>query len=81
MGLIILEVKVTLHGILRDYLPRQAKGKMALTLPEGTTINDVLQQLNIKQTISAAVGGVQVETNHVLQDGDDLQMFRMIGGG
>jgi sulfur carrier protein ThiS len=50
-------------------------------LPEGATINDVLQQLKIRQTISAAVGGVQVETNHILQDGDDLQMFRMIGGG
>jgi sulfur carrier protein ThiS len=76
-----LEVKITLHGILRDYLPRQAKGKTTLTLPEGATINDVLQQLKIRQTISAAVGGVQVETNHILQDGDDLQMFRMIGGG
>lgn len=76
-----MEVKITLHGILRDYLPRQAKGKTTLTLPEGATINDVLQQLKIRQTISAAVGGVQVETNHILQDGDDLQMFRMIGGG
>lgn len=76
-----MEVKLTLHGILRDYLPRQAKGKTSLTLPDGATIADVLQQFEIKQTVSAAINGIQVETSQVLQDGDDLQMFRMIGGG
>lgn len=76
-----MEVRLTLHGILRDYLPRQAKGKTTLTLPEGASINDVIQQLNIRHTVSAAVGGVQVENNYVLGDGDDLQMFRPIGGG
>ena len=76
-----MEVKLTLHGILRDALPRQAKGKTTLTLSEGATVADVLQQFKLKQTVSAAVGGVQVEPSHILQDGDDLQIFRMIGGG
>lgn len=80
-GIIILEIKLTLHGILRDYLPRQAKGKTILALPEGTSINDVIRQLNIRHTVSAAVGGMQVENNYQLRDGDDLQMFRPIGGG
>lgn len=76
-----MEIKLTLHGILRDYLPRQAKGKTTLNLPEGANINDIVQQLNLKHTVSAAVGGVQVENNYVLRDGDDLQLFRPIGGG
>lgn len=76
-----MEVQVTLHGILRDTLPRQAKGKTRLTLPEGATVADVLQKFGLKQRVSAAVGGLQVEHSHVLQDGDDLQLFRMIGGG
>ncbi len=77
-----MEVHITLHGLLRDYLPRQAKGKTTLSLPDGATIEAVLQQLKIKQTtVSAAVGGVQMEPDHVLQDGDDLQVFRAIGGG
>lgn len=76
-----MEIKITLHGILRDYLPRQAKGKTTLTLPAGAAVDDVIQQLKIKQIVTAAVDGVQVETDHVLQDGDDLQIFRMIGGG
>jgi sulfur carrier protein ThiS len=76
-----LEVQLTLHGILRDHLPRQAKGRTTLTLPAGATVAEVLQQFKLKSTVSAAVGGVQVEHTHVLQEGDDLQLFRMIGGG
>lgn len=76
-----MEIKVTLHGILRDYLPREAKGKTTLALPEGATVDDVVRQLEIRQTVTAAVDGAQVETNYVLKDGDELQMFRIIGGG
>jgi sulfur carrier protein ThiS len=76
-----LDVHVTLHGILRDYLPRAAKGKTTLTLLEGTTIDDLIKQFKIKQTVTAAIDGQQVESSHVLQEGDDVQMFRMIGGG
>jgi sulfur carrier protein ThiS len=50
-------------------------------LAEGTSIADVIQQLKIRQNVSAAVGGVQVENSYVLQEGDELQMFRPIGGG
>ena len=76
-----MDVHVTLHGILRDYLPRAAKGKTTLTLLEGTTIDDLIKQFKIKQTVTAAIDGQQVESSHVLQEGDDVQMFRMIGGG
>jgi sulfur carrier protein ThiS len=76
-----LEIKVTLHGILRDYLPREAKGKANLDLPDGASIAEVVQQLKIKQTVTAAVDGVQVEPSYVLKAGDNLQLFRMIAGG
>ncbi len=76
-----MEVKLTLHGILRDYLPRQAKGKTSLALPAGSTVAEVVAQLMIKQTITVAVNGIQVNLNYVLHDGDDLHLFRMMGGG
>jgi len=76
-----MEINVTLHGILRDYLPRKAKGKIMLDLPIGTTVDDVVRQLNIKQNVSAAVNGVEVENNHVLQAGEELHLFRFIAGG
>jgi sulfur carrier protein ThiS len=76
-----VEITVTLHGILRDYLPRTARGKTNLQLPEGATINDVVQQLKIKQNVSAAVDGVEVQTDHLLQSGEELHLFRLIAGG
>ncbi len=76
-----MEIKVILHGVLRDRLPRQAKGKTTLTLPAGASVAEVLQQLQLSPTVSAAVGGAQVEASHPLQDGDEVQLFRMIGGG
>jgi sulfur carrier protein ThiS len=76
-----MEVKVTLHGILRDYLPRQAKGQTILNLPEGTTVGEVVQQLEIKQNVSAAVAGAEVELNRVLQEDEELHLFRLIAGG
>jgi sulfur carrier protein ThiS len=76
-----LEIQVTLHGILRDYLPRQTKGKTILSLSENTTVADIVSQFKIKQTVAAAVNGSQVESSHTLQSGDNLHLFRMIGGG
>jgi sulfur carrier protein ThiS len=76
-----MEIKLSLHGILRDYLPRTAKGKTTLTLPAGATVNDVIQQLKIKQTVSAAINGLEVENSYMLQEGEELHLFRLIAGG
>lgn len=76
-----MEIKVTLHGILRDYLPRSAKGRTTLALTEGTTIAEVVQQLEIKQNVSAAIDGEEVETSHTLREGEAVDLFRLIAGG
>ena len=76
-----MDVNIKLHGILRDYLPKKAKGRTTLTVPEGTTISNIIEQLKIKQTVSAVVNGIEVENKYTLQDDDDLQMFRLIAGG
>ena len=76
-----MEINITLHGILRDYLPKKDKGRTTLAIPEGATINNIIEQLKIKQTVSAVVNGAETENSHTLQNGDELQMFRLIAGG
>lgn len=76
-----MEIKITLHGILRDHLPRQAKGKTRLTLPERATVQTVIDQLQLKRGATAVVNNQEVDKFHILQDGDELQLFRLIGGG
>ena len=76
-----MEINITLHGILRDNLPRQAKGKTTLTLPNSSTVAEAVQQLKITRSVSAAVNGTEVDLDHVLQNGEELQLFQLIGGG
>ena len=76
-----MEIHVTLHGILRDTLPRAAKGKTSLTLSAGAAVDTAVQQLQIRQSVTAAINGRQVGLDHPLAEGDHLHLFRMIGGG
>jgi sulfur carrier protein ThiS len=76
-----MNIHIILVGSLRDKLPKQAKGRTRLTLAEGATVAQAIDALNLSPTTTAAVGGVTVDKGHVLQEGDELQLFRMVGGG
>jgi sulfur carrier protein ThiS len=77
----MLEINITLVGSLRDKLPKAAKGKTILTLPSGATVADVIAHLHLSSTVSAAIHGVAVDHSRVLQTGDEVQLFRQLGGG
>ena len=79
--LAIMEIQVKLHGILRDTLPRAAKGQTRLTLLPGATVATAAAALGLKATVSVSVNGQQTTFDHVLQDNDELQFFKLIGGG
>ena len=76
-----MEIKVVLVGSLRDKLPSANRGKTTLTLPEGSTVADVVAQLQIASTTAAGINGTQIDKAHVLKDGDEVQLFRQLGGG
>lgn len=76
-----MEIHVTLIGSLRDQLPKQARGRATLTLPDAGTAGDLLAHLALPATVSVAVAGVKVEAGHSLHDGDQVQVFRQLGGG
>ncbi len=77
-----MRVNLSVYGMLRDKLPPEAKGKTTLDLPDGSTIQDVLDQLGVNMLIKASVNEELVrDLSHPLQDGDSLQLFRPVGGG
>lgn len=76
-----MQINVTLVGSLRDKLPKAAKGKTTLFLPDDATVADAIAQLGLSNTISAGIGGLAVDHSHRLQPGDELQLFRQLGGG
>lgn len=76
-----MQINVTLVGSLRDKLPKAAKGKTTLTLSDDATVADAIAQLGLSSTVSAGIGGVAVDHNQRLQPGNELQLFRQLGGG
>jgi thiamine biosynthesis protein ThiS len=77
-----LEVNVHLHGILRDHLPPEAKGRATIDLEDGATVGDLITQLGIKRRVVIALNGDhKPEATHILDDGDQVSVFTVIGGG
>lgn len=77
-----MKVKVKLYGLLRDKLPREAKGQSVIELPPHSTVQDLLTTLQINSMVKTAINDVLVrDLQHELQDGDDVQFFRPVGGG
>jgi sulfur carrier protein ThiS len=78
----VIKVKVTLHSYLAEYLPADMKGETLLDLEEGTTIQNVTQQLGLPGTVAFAVNET-IERNSVreLKNGDHLRYLRPGAGG
>lgn len=77
-----MQVKVYLQGILRDHLPPEAKGRATVNLNDRATVGDLLAELGIKRQVVVALNDDQdPEETHVLQDGDEIAIYTIIGGG
>jgi thiamine biosynthesis protein ThiS len=78
----MISIHIRLHGALRDKLPPEAKGRTTLSLPEGTTVTAVLEQLSLQRRTEVAVNDEIVDNRDIpLQDGDRLEVFRPAAGG
>lgn len=77
-----MRIPVTLYAIMRELLPKEARGKTVLELPEGSTLADARACLNLPAAAVCAVNG-QVERDdcRVLREGDTLGVFKAAGGG
>jgi sulfur carrier protein ThiS len=77
-----MDITIRLHGLLRDKLPPETKGKTSLTLPGGATVKDVLSHFDIDRIVSIAVNDeIELEETHPLHDGDHVEIFRSGAGG
>ncbi len=77
-----MQVKVELMGALVDYLPIEEKGKTELSLPDQSTITDLLKKLKIKHRVAIAVNDDHdLDMNHELSEGDQVLVFTGVSGG
>jgi thiamine biosynthesis protein ThiS len=77
-----LEIHLQLYSILREKLPNDAKGRAVLQLDEGTTLADLLVELNINRRVVFSVNGVHItDEAHPLSNGDSVKIFSSVSGG
>jgi len=80
-----MDIEVKLFSILAVYLPPEADGRrVGLTVPEGTTVAEILDQLGIPRKLAKLIvidGIIHQRTDRVLTDGNVLSLFPAIAGG
>ena len=78
----ILEIHLQLFSILRDKLPPELKGRTVLQLIEGSTLKDLLIELEIDRRVAISVNDVQErDRSRALEDSDIVKIFTSVGGG
>ncbi|HYB72389.1 MAG TPA: MoaD/ThiS family protein, partial [Candidatus Sulfotelmatobacter sp.] len=83
-GIGAMKVQVELYATLSKFLPPGAEGrKVAVELPEGATVGDLLKRLAIPGEMAALllVNGTHRPPETVLKDGETLAMFPPLAGG
>ena len=77
-----MQIKVVLFSVFREKLPRENRGRTTVELPENSSIKDLLAKLEINITATCSVNGqLEYDQTTQLKDGDEVQIFRPVGGG
>ena len=81
---LLIQVTVHLHTILRRQTPEGLISRMDVTLPEGSTLADLIKELGIELSpddLLLVVNQRTAEPERVLQDGDNVNLIPSISGG
>jgi molybdopterin converting factor small subunit len=79
-----VRIEVKLFATLSRFLPGPSNGQSAtVDLPDGSTVNDLLESLGIPTDLPAVllVNGRDAAPGQVLRHGDELAMFPPLAGG
>lgn len=75
-------IRVVLFGVFREKLPPEARGRTTVELPQGSPLRAVLEHFNLPPNAACAVNGqLEPDCERMLQEGDEVQVFRQAGGG
>jgi len=79
-----VNISVHLHTILQRQTPEGLVGRVDARLPEGSTIADLLQHLQVAlepDALLLVVNGRMAELEQTLQEGDQVNLMPAISGG
>ncbi|MHA1215981.1 MAG: MoaD/ThiS family protein [Candidatus Thorarchaeota archaeon] len=77
-----IHISVRLYNRLVTLLPPESSGRVELELPEGSTIQTVIDSLGLSNLLPVAVNGViEKDLGRILMEGDQVSVFAPVGGG
>ncbi len=79
-----MKVEVNLHTTLQKQTPQGLQRCVDLELPEGSTLEDVLERLEIQfdpENLLLVVNGKVAEESYHLVDGDKVSLIPAMSGG
>jgi molybdopterin converting factor small subunit len=78
-----MQVHIKLFSRFREALPREARGRATIDLPQGATVNHLLDHLGIAGRIKLITinGRAESDRERILHDGDAVHIFPVVVGG
>ena len=78
-----MHIEVTLFSRLRERLPREARGKATVELPDSATVEHLLTHLGITSRVKLITinGQTEADRARILCDGDQVRIFPIVVGG
>jgi molybdopterin converting factor small subunit len=77
-----MRIHLQLFSVLREKLPKEARGEAMFDLSDGATVGDLLHALDIQRNVVISVNDThETDKARVLRDGDDIKIFSSVGGG
>ncbi len=77
----MMKIRLIFHGSLKKY--NHDKSETVLEISRDTKVEDIIRQMNMPHDVLAfsAVNGSRIPLHHDLQEGDELTLFPIVGGG
>jgi molybdopterin converting factor small subunit len=77
-----MQVHIRLHGILRDRLAPELKGRATLDLSAGSSLQSLLDHLRLDGYLHASINEeIAEDFGSLLNNGDTVDLFRPSAGG
>jgi thiamine biosynthesis protein ThiS len=78
-----VKLRVKLHGETKLHVKGLVGDSLDVDAPNGTTVHDLLRQLGVadEHVWMSAVNKDVVKPDHVLADGDSVEVFAPVQGG
>ena len=79
-----MNISVHLHTILQRQTPEGPVGRVDVCLPEGSTVADLLEHLEVAlepDALLLVVNGRMAELEQTLHEGDQVNLMPAISGG